>query len=63
MERVVADRKDIQAKRQAIKNAKQFQCFFCQLKELPDWKSGKHFIKICDLCQKKLEMLNQFARP
>lgn len=52
----------IEKEKQIIENAKLLQCLFCQLKELPDWKKGKHFVKVCDLCQKKLEMLNQYAR-
>ena len=59
------NRKSIQVKSQIIENKKLLQCLFCQLKEVPKVKAnGKmHFVSVCDLCQKKLEMLNQFARP
>jgi hypothetical protein len=65
MERATVNRKDIKVKSRTIENEKLLQCLFCQLKELPEIKrNGKmHFVSVCDLCQKKLEMLNQYARP
>jgi len=65
MERIIVNQKNIQVKGRIIENDKLLQCLFCQMKELPKIKSnGKmHFVSVCDLCQQKLEMLNQYARP
>jgi hypothetical protein len=65
MENLTINQKDIQIKSQVIENADLLKCLFCQLKGLPKVKAdGKmHFVSVCDLCQKKLEMLNKYARP
>jgi len=63
MENTRINYEQVQVENKIIENAKLLQCFFCQIKELPNFKKGKKFIKICELCQKKLEMLNEYARP
>ena len=62
MKRIRMNQKYNKMESKIIEDTIKQQCFFCQMKELPR-KKGKVFIKICDLCQKKLEMLNQYARP